>query len=136
MNHGTRLTLNPTASLVPDQYTAAGNGTGVDLAGAESALVSIITGTYGGTTPVAKYKVQESDDNSTFTDVSDDNLIGATGNTSGVTIAASSAVKVDYVGTKRYIRVAISAVTGTTPVIRLGASVILSHLRHTSGQPV
>jgi len=136
MNFGQRLTLIPTVSLVPDQYTAAGNGSGVDTKGAEAAMISVITGAFGGTAPTASFKVQESNDNATFTDVADSDLVGATGNTSGVALAASSAVRIDYIGLQRYVRVAISAVTGTTPVIRLGGNVLLAHLRHAGPQPV
>lgn len=136
MNHGSRLTLRPTASLTPQTTDTTVNGSGVDLYGAEAALVYIQTGTFTGTSPTAKYKIQESDDNSAWSTVSDDNLIGATGNSSGIAILTAASAKVDYVGTSRYVRVIVSAVTGTTPVIPIAATVILSHLRHTDGQPV
>lgn len=117
------------ASLVPDQYTAAANGTGVDLLGYESAAVEILTGAFGGTTPTATAKVQESSDDSTYTDVADSDLIGATGNTSGFALAASSVKTVSYIGSKRYVRFIISAVGGTSPVIRASASVVRGHAR-------
>jgi hypothetical protein len=131
-----RLELDPKVSLTPDQYTATGNGTGIDLQGAEAALIVIPTGPFGGTGPTASYKVQESDDNSTFTDVADTDLIGVTGNTSGVALAASAVQKVSYIGNKRYVRVALSAVAGTSPVIRVGGDVVRAHLRHAGGVPV
>lgn len=131
-----RLTLDPQSSLGPDQYTAAASGAGVDLVVGETALVVIITGAYGGTTPTASYKVQHSDDNSAWTDAADSDLIGATGNSSGVSLAASSVVKVSYIGQKRYVRVALSAVGGTSPVIRASGAVIRGNLRHTAGAAV
>jgi hypothetical protein len=120
-----RLELDPQASIVPDQYTGTTNGTGIDLQGAEAALISIPTGAFGGTTPTASYKVQESDTlGSGYTDVADTDLIGATGNTSGVALAASAVQKVSYIGSKRFVRVIVSAVGGSSPVIRTGATVI------------
>lgn len=132
----TRLELDPQVSIRPDQYTATSNGTGIDLQGAESALIVIPTGTFGGTGPTATYKVQESDDNSAWSDVADGDLIGATGNTSGVSLSASSVVKVSYVGAKRYVRVVLGSPGGTGPVIRVGADVVRAHLRHAGSQPV
>lgn len=131
-----RLELDPKVSLVPDQYTAAANGTGIDLQGAEAALITIPTGAFGGTTPAATFTVQESADNATWTNVADSDLIGATGNAAGVALAASSVVKVSYIGTQRYVRVILASVTGTTPVIRAAADVIRAHLRHAGPQPV
>lgn len=131
-----RLELDPKVSLVPDQYTAAGNGTGVDLQGAEAALITIATGAFGGTTPTATAKIQESTDNATFTDVADGDLIGVTGNPAGFALAASALQKISYVGAKRYVRVILSAVTGTTPVIRAVGSVTRGKLRHQGPQPV
>lgn len=131
-----RLELDPQASLVPDQYTGTANGTGIDLQGAEAALISITTGAFGGTTPTGSYKVQESDLlGSGYTDVADTDLIGATGNTSGVALAASTNVKVSYIGAKRFVRVIVSAVGGSTPIIRAGATVIRAHLRQAGGNP-
>lgn len=136
MNYGSRLTLGLSTTIEPQSPTAAVNGTGVDLVGCEAALVHIKTGTFTGTTPTAAYKIQESSDNSSWSTVSDDNLVGVTGNSSGVAILTNAFAKVDYVGTSRYIRVILSAVTGTTPVIPITAVIVKSHLRHTSGQPV
>jgi hypothetical protein len=77
-------------------------------------------------------KVQESTDNSTFTDVADTDLIGLTGNTSGVAQTASTVVKVSYVGTKRYIRVITTA--GTAALF--SALVVRDSLRHAGTQAV
>lgn len=111
-------------SLAPDQYTAASNGNSVDLLGYESALVVVSTGGFGGTTPAASYKVQESVDNVTFTDVADANLDGVTGNGAGVPLAAASTVQVGYLGRSRYLRVILASVTGTTPIIRAVGAIV------------
>jgi hypothetical protein len=65
----------------------------------------------GAATAGATIKVQESVDNSTFTDVADTDLIGLTGNPAGVAQTASTIVKVGYIGSKRYVRVATTAGT-------------------------
>lgn len=112
------------SSIGPDQYTATTNGTGADLRGYESALVEIVTGTWGGTTPSATAKIQESSDNAAWTDVADANLDGQTGNPAGFALAASAVKAIGYTGTKRYLRAILSAVGGTTPVIRAAANVV------------
>jgi hypothetical protein len=87
-----RLELDPKVSVAPQSIGGAVNGTGVDLQGAEAAL-RIILNSGAATTP-ATVKIQESDDNSTFTDVADADLIGTTGNPAGVAQTASTIVKV------------------------------------------
>lgn len=112
------------ASLTPDQMTAAANGAGVDLLGFDENVISIVTGAFGGTTPTATFKVQHSADNTTFSDVADVELDGVTGNGAGVALAASSVVTAAYIGNRRFVRVILAAVGGTSPVIRVGASVV------------
>jgi hypothetical protein len=124
-----RLELDPKQSVASQSIGGAVNGTGVDLAGAEAALIILSNG--AATTP-ATVKIQESDDNSTFTDVADTDLIGTTGNPSGVAQTASTIVKVSYVGAKRYIRVVTTA--GTAALF--DAVIVRAHLRHQGTQAV
>lgn len=102
--------------------TASVNGTGVDLQGFESALVSFEVGviTDGTHTP----KVQESDDNSTYTDVAAKDLIGTL-----AALASSTPQSVSYIGSKRYIR-PVSTVAGATSGGFYVANVIKSNARH------
>jgi hypothetical protein len=97
--------LSPALSLAPAARTTSANGTGVDLQGYESATVLFIAGTItdGTHTP----KLQESDDNSTFSDVAAEKLIGSF---SAVTSSSggNSVQEVGYLGGKRYIRVAVT----------------------------
>lgn len=100
--------IDVAVSLAPvGNRTASANGTGVDIQGYDGAEVVIVAGTItdGTHTP----KVQESDDNSTYTDVAAADLVG----TALVAITASSVQRISYVGIKRYIRVA-TTVSGTT----------------------
>lgn len=105
-------------SIAPASYTSTTNGTGVDLKGFDANVIEIATGALVGT---IKAKVQESVDNSAWTDVDDAYLDGVTGNGSGFTLAGSTVQQLGYVGNKRYVRVILSAV-GTSALA--GATVI------------
>ena len=59
-------TTKTAVSIVPDQYTAAANGTGVDLLGYDANAIVITRGAFGGTTPTATANLQENADNSTW----------------------------------------------------------------------
>jgi hypothetical protein len=82
------------------------NGTGIDLAGFRAAAVVFVVGaiTDGTHTP----KIQESDDNATFTDVAAADQSGTL-----AVLAASTNQEVSYLGSKRYIR-AVSTTAGAT----------------------
>jgi hypothetical protein len=97
-------------SLAPAARTATANGTGVDLSGYHTALVLVDAGSW--TDGTHALKLQESDDNSTFTDVGASDLIGSapTISSSGT---ASKIYKFGYKGIKRYVRV-VTTVSGTT----------------------
>ena len=97
-------------SLAPASRTAAGNGTGVDLQGYDAAVVLLDLGAVGGTTPSFTFQVEESDDNSTFTAVADADLQGTE---PVVTTSENTVREIGYTGIKRYIRAAITAVSGT-----------------------
>ena len=110
--------LDVLATLVPTgNRTASTNGTGIDLQGYDGALVIISADTItdGTHTP----KVQESDDNSAFTDVVAADLIG----TVLVAITAASMQKIAYLGAKRYIRLVVTA-AGTTTGGKYGSVVV------------
>lgn len=107
-------------SLAPASRTAAVNGTGVDLGDYNSAMVVIQAGAAGGTSPSFTFEVQESDDNSTFTAVADADLDGS----EPVITAAQAAVRIGYKGAKRYIRAAITTVSGTSPTLLCSAAVV------------
>ncbi len=93
-------------SLTPAARTATANGTGVDLTGFASAEIAFVVGTItdGTHTP----SVQESDDNSTYTNVAAADLIGTL-----AALATGVNQRVGYRGIKRYVR-AVSTVAGAT----------------------
>ncbi|QND48110.1 hypothetical protein HB780_20955 [Rhizobium lusitanum] len=113
-------------SVVPAVLTATATGTGVDLLGFDSAAVVISTGAIAGSgnfTP----KVQESDDNVTFTDVAAGDLTGAL----PAVLLASTTAKASYIGNKRYIRSVLTLNSGTS----IAASVLVTK-GHASSRPV
>jgi len=107
-------TINPAA------YNSNPPLAGVDIRGFDSALAVIQSGalTDGTHTP----KLQESDDNSTFSDVAVADLEGAF-----TVIVANATQRVGYKGGKRYIRVFVVS-NGTTGAIY--GAVILRGVPH------
>ncbi|XKM40332.1 hypothetical protein A4U53_030850 [Rhizobium ruizarguesonis] len=111
--------ISVAASVAPAVLTATGTGTGVDARGFQSVTAVINTGAIvaaGLFTP----KLQESDDNSAWSDVAAADLLGSFAN-----LAASAVQRVGYKGSKRYVRVVLTYVSGTS--IAAGAVVILGH---------
>tara|TARA_R100000655_G_scaffold34868_1_gene67808 strand:- start:1240 stop:1686 length:447 start_codon:yes stop_codon:yes gene_type:complete len=113
---------NTVTVVDPVVVTSDTNGTGVDLQGFESAMLTVHTGVEGDTLSSSvkfEYYLEHSDDNSSFsavtssTDVTDAS-IGATGifltlDANGETPQIQT---IGYIGGKRYVRVRID-VTGT-----------------------
>jgi len=138
--------ISPAVSLAAATRTAAANGTGVDLQGYESATVLVDVGAEGDTLSSSVYfevSLEESDDDSTYTDVAQAGIIDGTISSGGIFLkldgtangnpdSAGGIFRVGYVGNSRYIRVVL-AKTGThsngTP---LGAMVVRGSARHSS----
>lgn len=120
--------LAPASSIAAQAVTVTTNGTGVDLQGYESADVLIDLGTFGGTTPTATIQVQESDDNSTFTAVVTADLIGGALPAIDTTTDATLYER-GYKGVKQYLRVAVTAIGGTTPSLPMSAVIVKGHAR-------
>lgn len=97
------------ASINPAAYNTAQTGASADLSGYDAAMAVMHCGaiTDGTHTP----KLQESDDNSTFTDVAAADLDG-----SFAAMTANTIQRVGYVGAKRYIRVYVTS-SGTTGAV-------------------
>lgn len=112
--------LDVVQSLAPASRTAAVNGTGVDLQGFGSSMVVISAGAIGGTTPSFTFEVQDSDDNTTFAAVADADLDGV----EPVLTAGGSVTRIGYRGSKRHVRVAITAASGTAPTLLCEAAVV------------
>lgn len=97
-------------TFTPAARTATANGTGVDLTGyinsGGRALKAILdNGTTSGTTPTLDVKIQDSDDNSVFADIT-----GAT----FTQLTAAGNQEIHFRTNKRYVR-AVATIAGTTP---------------------
>lgn len=104
--------------VVPDNYSASGEGSGVDVRtyhGRAAAILNQKAGT--GTTPTLNVKLQESADDSTYTDIS-----GATF-TQATSANGTEAIEVDLDGVSRYVR-AKYVLAGTTPAFDLGVTLV------------
>src|SRR5215213_7216398 len=110
------------ASLVPAVRTADANGTGVDTQGYEDAVLLVQAGDIdlASTDETYVFELEESDDNSTFTDVTGyDVTITADNEVDKVRIPELN------VAHKRYLRV-VCNVGGTTPSVPVAATFLLS----------
>ena len=123
----TRLSLVVALAAVALAANATVNGPAVDLAGHQGATVQITSGTV--TDGTHTFVIQESDDGATFTDVADADLLGGQPAAFEATDDAQ-AVMVGYIGTKRYIRVAVTTAGATTGGL-FQAAVLLGFPRHT-----
>lgn len=90
--------------------TASANGTGVDLQGyvnpgGRQMKAYLNVGAASGTTPTLDVKIQESDDDSTYTDISGATFTQAT---------AAITEEIHFRTSKRYVR-AVATIGGTTP---------------------
>lgn len=124
---------NPALSLEAKSYTATANGTAVDCSGYDEATWLINAGTFGGTSPTADLKIQESaTSGGTYTDIT-----GA----AFTQITTSNDVAV-YLGRCRVspskpFQRAVITVGGTSPTCLLSAEVLrhrtkgLKHPVHT-----
>lgn len=103
-----KTVLDVQNSLAPaGNRTASANGSSVDLQGFDSATVVFHPGTItdGTHTP----KVQESSDNSTFTDVAAADQVGTL-----AALASNTMQRVGYIGSKRYVRAVVTVAGATT----------------------
>lgn len=115
--------IDAAQSLTPAARITSANGTSADLRGYGSAVALVAFGewTDGTHTPA----VEESDDNVSFTAVAAGNLQGAF--TPCSSAATDNVVqRVGYLGTKRYVRVALT-VAGATEGALSSAVVLRGH---------
>ena len=125
-------------SLAPAARDADANGTGVDLQGYENVAIVVDSGAEGITlsgTNKIEFELEHSDDDSTYTDCESSDINGTLG--SGglfLTLDANGETpqisEIEYLGSKRYVRVVanFSGTHGTaTPC---SAFVILGKPRH------
>jgi len=117
--------IAPVQSLAPTATAATRTGTAIDLQEYESATVELSVGAWtdGTHTP----KLQDSPDNSTWTDVAAGNLLGTFSAIAG-TNAQNAVQLVGYIGAQRYIRPVIT-VSGATTGALTAVNIIKGHAR-------
>ena len=120
MNRDLYHNVSMAQSIKPQELNSTTDGAEADVQGYESCTIELSVGTLGGTTPSFTFIIEESDTSGGgFTTVGDSDILGASGETA--TIVIDDAAEDDqiyergYIGGKRYLRVAASAVTGTSP---------------------
>ncbi|MEE4384168.1 MAG: hypothetical protein V2J02_19385 [Pseudomonadales bacterium] len=121
VNRDLASNISPAHSIAPDaDRTATATGAGVDLRGFDSAAAVVHFGavTDGGWTP----KLQESDDDSTYTDVAAADLVGEF--VEAVAASDNTVQCVGYRGNARYIRVVVEETTASTTGAEFGAVVV------------
>lgn len=119
--------LSVSQSITSQAVTAAVSGASADLQGYNAALFIIDIGAGTGTSPTMTIKVQESDDDTTFTDVALADLLGGD-QLAQITGTTDEAVyRRGYRGTKRYVRVRVSATGGTSPSFPMSAVIVRGH---------
>jgi hypothetical protein len=97
------------AGLTPRTLTTSVNGTGADFAAGEGRCTAIQSvGTLAGTSPSLAGKIQESADNSSWSDVSGATFTAVTTN--------DNAQAISFDRTQRYLRY-VGTVAGTSPQI-------------------
>lgn len=108
-------------SLAPAARTASANGTGANLQGYNSAMAVFECGalTDGTHTP----KLQESDDNSSYSDVAAADYVGGSAPTA---LSANTVARYGYIGTKQYVR-AVMTVAGATTGAVTSAVILRGH---------
>ena len=102
--------LDANESIRPQVASGAVNGEGVDLRGSDAAMIAVSIGAITGAAGDATVTLEESDDNSVFTDVAAADILGTE-----PTLAANTAYQFGYIGAKRYVR-AVFALGGETNV--------------------
>lgn len=109
-------------SIRPVTGTATANGTGVDTVGYDNGMVVLEVGVVSGTAPTLNVKIQESDDNSSFTDVTGATFtqVTATGNSQVLRLSNLNTTR------KRYLR-AVATIAGTTPSFAYGVEFLLGN---------
>jgi hypothetical protein len=118
--------LDAVPSLAPAARTATANGTGVDLANFDAAMVLVHAGTW--TDGTHTFKLQDSPDNATWTDVAASFLDGAAPVVSSAP-TASKVYALGYHGIRRYLRVVVTVTGAPATGAVYGATVVRGHGR-------
>ncbi len=124
-------------ALIAATKTADENGPGIDLRGFDSAVITANIGASGDTLSSSvkiELEVEESDDNTTYTDVANADLLKyVTGTNVGTFAVVDDAAEDDavyitaYRGSKRYVRVGVNLTGEHTNGTPISAVAVLGH---------
>jgi hypothetical protein len=113
----------PVVRLInPKAFTSTTNGSALDLQGVVANAINFVPGTWtdGTHTP----KLQESNDNSTWTDVTAANQVGTL---TAISSAGSAVVQqVSYIGSARYVRPVVT-VSGATTGLQMSVEAVVKY---------
>jgi len=99
-------------SIRPQVATAGVNGQSINLSGSDGVLFAVSIGAISGTGGDATVTLEESVDDSAWTDVADADILGTE-----PTLAASTAYQFGYIGTKQYVRAVFAKGTETNVAV-------------------
>jgi hypothetical protein len=116
--------ISPRRALaVQDATAGAIPGPGIDRSGFDSCVLHVAVGTASGTPDSFSVagKLQESDDNSAFSDIAGASIAAI------ATDASEAHVNVNLAGCKQYVRAVVTPafVNGTSPKIEVAATIVL-----------
>jgi len=119
-------TLNVNESIRPAVMTVATDGQGVDLRGADSAIIAVTVGAIVGAAGDASITLEESADGTTYTDVATADILG----TEPTALAANTAYQFGYRGDARYVRATFDP--GAETSVAAAAVITRGHLHRTA----
>lgn len=99
-------------SIRPQVATADVDGQSVDLRGADSVLIAVSVGAMTDDASDSTVTLEESDNNSDWTDVADADILGTE-----PTLAADTAYQFGYIGQARYVRATFTLGTATNAAV-------------------
>lgn len=114
--------LDKKTNITHAAYTTTQTGTAIDLANyaGNAIFIDPLTLTDGTFTP----KLQDSPDNSTWTDVATTSIVGTL-----AVLASNTQQKVGYIGAQRYVRVVVTVTGSPATGCVFGSSTILNGKR-------
>jgi len=121
MRKGLYHNLRAVPAVNSASQSAAADGLEIDRKGSQGLMFIVNTGAISGAGDFG-VKVQESDTSgSGYTDADAEDVISG----APATLAATSAYQVEYIGKKRFVRLALTKAGGTS--IQLGAIALIGH---------
>lgn len=121
MNRDLTSCIDVDETIRPQVATAGVNGQTVDLRGSDSVAFAVSIGAITGSAGDATVTIEESSDDSTWTDVADADILGTE-----PTLAADTAYQFGYIGGERYVRAVFGL--GAETNVAVSVTAIRGHL--------